>query len=115
MAALIQVAAADARLAVENGIDGLIISNHGGRAEDDNRLSTFLSPTPQKEGIPFASIIARLLLDIDQVGAGESWNTTFGTRIRWKRSSFLDGNAGRLHYISQRTADATRQVGALAG
>ena len=29
--------AEDARLAVENGIDGIIVSNHGGRAAESNR------------------------------------------------------------------------------
>ena len=31
------VTAEDARLAVEHGVDGLIVSNHGGRAEDSGR------------------------------------------------------------------------------
>ena len=29
--------AEDARLAVENGLDGIVVSNHGGRAEDSGR------------------------------------------------------------------------------
>ena len=31
------VTAEDARLAVEHGVDGIIVSNHGGRAEDSGR------------------------------------------------------------------------------
>ena len=33
------VTAEDARLAVEHGVDGLIVSNHGGRAEDSGRAT----------------------------------------------------------------------------
>jgi isopentenyl diphosphate isomerase/L-lactate dehydrogenase-like FMN-dependent dehydrogenase len=33
------VAREDAELAVEHGVDGLIVSNHGGRAEDSGRAS----------------------------------------------------------------------------
>ena len=31
------VTAADARLAIANGLDGIVVSNHGGRAEDSGR------------------------------------------------------------------------------
>ena len=31
------LAAEDARLAADNGLDGIVVSNHGGRAEDNGR------------------------------------------------------------------------------
>jgi isopentenyl diphosphate isomerase/L-lactate dehydrogenase-like FMN-dependent dehydrogenase len=106
----------DARLAVEHGVDGIVVSNHGGRAEDSGRSSvdSLAEIAPAVAGrIPVlvdggvrrgADVFKALALGANAVGIGRPYI--------WGLASFgQDGVERVLEILQSEFAGTMRQAG----